>query len=158
MFETKSGTVPITQEMVKSAYQKVKSNGGSAGVDKESLEEFQADLHNNLYKLWNRLSSGSYFPKAVREVAIPKASGGNRKKRTKRGTDVNFKPNFKDNTIVGVGESPVGRLAPWLVIYCLMGNLCFSLFIRENLNYKSRLYFQFCRKYLPNWRQNKLIN
>ena len=79
MFETKSGTVPITQEMVKSAYQKVKSNGGSAGVDKESLEEFQADLHNNLYRLWNRLSSGSYFPKAVREVAIPKASDGNRK-------------------------------------------------------------------------------
>ncbi len=79
MFETKLTTVPITQQMVKNAYRKVKSNGGSAGVDKESLEEFQADLKNNLYKLWNRMSSGSYFPKSVKEVEIPKASGGKRK-------------------------------------------------------------------------------
>ncbi len=57
MFETKLTTVPITQQMVKNAYRKVKSNGGSAGVDKESLEEFQTDLKNNLYKLWNRMSS-----------------------------------------------------------------------------------------------------
>lgn len=78
MFETKLTTVPITKQMVKEAYRKVKSNGGSAGVDKESLEEFQADLLNNLYKLWNRLSSGSYFPKPVREVSIPKANGGRR--------------------------------------------------------------------------------
>jgi retron-type reverse transcriptase len=68
MFGTKSTTVPITKEMVKEAYRKVKSNQGSAGVDKESLEVFQTDLLNNLYKLWNRLSSGSYFPKPVREV------------------------------------------------------------------------------------------
>lgn len=79
MFETKLTTVPITQQMVKNAYRKVKSNGGSAGVDKESLEEFQTDLKNNLYKLWNRMSSGSYFPKSVKEVEIPKASGGKRK-------------------------------------------------------------------------------
>ena len=79
MFETKSGTVPITKEMVKKAYRKVKTNQGSAGVDKESLEEFQADLLNNLYKLWNRLSSGSYFPKPVREVSIPKSNGSKRK-------------------------------------------------------------------------------
>ena len=78
MFETKSRTVPITQQMVKNAYQKVKSNGGSAGVDGESLAEYQLDLQNNLYKLWNRLSSGSYFPQEVREVEIPKASGGTR--------------------------------------------------------------------------------
>ena len=78
MFETKSTTVPITQQMVKEAYRKVKINQGSAGVDKESLEEFQADLLNNLYKLWNRLSSGSYFPKPVREVIIPKGNGGKR--------------------------------------------------------------------------------
>jgi RNA-directed DNA polymerase len=78
MFETKSVTVPITKQMVKEAYRKVKSNQGSAGVDKESLEAFQADLLPNLYKLWNRLSSGSYFPKPVREVLIPKANGSKR--------------------------------------------------------------------------------
>ena len=64
--------------MVREAYRKVKANHGSAGVDKESLEEFEADLLNNLYKLWNRLSSGSYFPKPVREVMIPKANGSKR--------------------------------------------------------------------------------
>ncbi len=78
MFETKSRTVPITKQMVKEAYLKVKANQGSAGVDKESLEIFQVDLLNNLYKLWNRLSSGSYFPKPVREVTIPKANGSQR--------------------------------------------------------------------------------
>lgn len=79
MFETKSRTVPITKQMVKEAYRKVKANQGSAGVDKESLEEYQSDLLNNLYKLWNRLSSGSYFPKPVREVTIPKSNGSKRK-------------------------------------------------------------------------------
>ncbi len=79
MFETKSTTVPITKVMVKEAYRKVKSNKGSAGVDEESLEEFQTDLLNNLYTLWNRLSSGSYYPKPVREVLIPKANGTKRK-------------------------------------------------------------------------------
>ncbi len=78
LFETKSRTVPITKQMVKEAYLKVKANQGSAGVDKESLEMFQADLLSNLYKLWNRLSSGSYFPKPVREVTIPKANGSKR--------------------------------------------------------------------------------
>lgn len=78
MFETKSTTVPITQEMVKAAYRKVKANQGSAGVDNESLEMYQADLRNNLYVLWNRLSSGSYFPKPVKEVIIPKANGSKR--------------------------------------------------------------------------------
>lgn len=78
MFETKPTTVPITKEMVREAYRKVKANKGSAGIDKESLEEFQSDLLNNLYKLWNRLSSGSYFPKPVREVSIPKANGSKR--------------------------------------------------------------------------------
>jgi len=75
--ETKS--LPITQEMVKTAYKKVKANQGSSGVDKVSLEEFQLDLRNNLYKLWNRLASGSYFPPPVREALIPKADGKQRK-------------------------------------------------------------------------------
>lgn len=79
LFETESKTVPITKEMVRSAYRKVKSNQGSAGVDKESLEEFQTNLSDNLYKIWNRLASGSYFPQPVKEVEIPKSNGGKRK-------------------------------------------------------------------------------
>lgn len=75
--ETKS--VPITKRMVWNAYQKVKRNGGSAGIDGESLEEFQKNLSKNLYKIWNRLSSGSYFPPAVKEVSIPKTDGRERK-------------------------------------------------------------------------------
>jgi group II intron reverse transcriptase/maturase len=75
--ETKS--LPITKRMVWNAYQKVKRNGGSAGVDGESLEEFQKNLSKNLYKIWNRLSSGSYFPPAVKEVSIPKRDGRERK-------------------------------------------------------------------------------
>jgi len=79
MFETKSTTVPITKQMVKNAYRKVKSNQGSAGIDRESLKDFEENLLDNLYKLWNRMSSGSYFPKPVREVEIPKSDGSKRK-------------------------------------------------------------------------------
>lgn len=68
-------SLPITKEMVWQAYQKVKANKGSAGVDEESIEMFDANLSNNLYKLWNRLSSGSYFPQAVKSVEIPKGNG-----------------------------------------------------------------------------------
>ena len=57
------------------AYQKVKANKGAAGVDGQSLAEFEQDEKDNLYKLWNRLSSGSYFPPPVRAVDIPKAGG-----------------------------------------------------------------------------------
>jgi RNA-directed DNA polymerase len=78
MFETRTSTVPITKEMVRAAYRKVKANQGAAGVDKERLEEFQADLLNNLYVIWNRLSSGSYFPKPLRSVSIPKGKGKQR--------------------------------------------------------------------------------
>ena len=78
MFETRTGTVPITKEMVKAAYRKVKANHGAAGIDKESLEMYEADLLNNLYVLWNRLSSGSYFPKPLRSVSIPKSNGKQR--------------------------------------------------------------------------------
>jgi RNA-directed DNA polymerase len=79
MFETKSTTVPVTKQMVKEAYRKVKSNQGSAGTDKVSLQEFDENLLDNLYVLWNRMSSGSYFPKPVREVEIPKSNGSKRK-------------------------------------------------------------------------------
>lgn len=77
--DDKTKSLPITVDMVKAAYRKVKSNKGSAGVDQVSLAEYQLDLGNNLYKLWNRLSSGSYFPPAVREVSIPKGNGKQRK-------------------------------------------------------------------------------
>jgi RNA-directed DNA polymerase len=66
----------ISKQVVWQAYQKVKANRGAAGVDGESIEAFEKDLKNNLYKIWNRMSSGSYFPPPVRVVEIPKASGG----------------------------------------------------------------------------------
>ena len=75
--ETKS--VPISREMVWSAYKKVKSRKGSAGVDEVSMELFDANRSKYLYKLWNRLASGSYFPPAVKEVEIPKKDGKVRK-------------------------------------------------------------------------------
>lgn len=78
MFETETRPVPITKEMVRNAYRKVNANKGAAGVDKESLEDFKKDLLGNLYVIWNRLSSGSYFPKPVRSVSIPKANGKQR--------------------------------------------------------------------------------
>jgi len=61
------------------AYRRVKANGGAAGVDSESIEEFERNLKNNLYKIWNRMSSGTYFPPAVRSVVIPKKDGGERR-------------------------------------------------------------------------------
>ena len=68
----------ISKKLVWQAYQEVKSKGGAAGVDGESLELYEHDLKSNLYRLWNRLSSGSYFPPAVKAVSIPKKSGGTR--------------------------------------------------------------------------------
>ena len=68
----------ITKKQVYEAYKAVKSNQGAAGVDKETIEQFDANLKGNLYKLWNRMSSGSYFPPPVRAVSIPKKSGGER--------------------------------------------------------------------------------
>lgn len=78
IFETPSRSIPITKQMVWDAYRKVKSNKGSAGVDEETLLDFDAHLSKNLYKLWNRLSSGSYFPQPVKAVEIPKGNGGTR--------------------------------------------------------------------------------
>ena len=66
----------ISKQVVWEEYQKVKANHGAAGVDGQSIEAFEADLKNNLYKIWNRMSSGSYFPPPVRLVEIPKATGG----------------------------------------------------------------------------------
>jgi len=62
--------------MVLEAYRHVKANQGAAGIDDVSIEMFEADLSRNLYKLWNRLASGSYFPPPVKQVEIPKKQGG----------------------------------------------------------------------------------
>ncbi|EQD72592.1 RNA-directed DNA polymerase (Reverse transcriptase), partial [mine drainage metagenome] len=62
----------ISKWAVWDAYKKVKANQGAAGVDGESIAEFERNLKGNLYKIWNRLSSGSYFPPPVRAVEIPK--------------------------------------------------------------------------------------
>ena len=76
MIQTKSQD--ITKREVWEAYKKVKRNKGSAGVDRVDFEKFESNLENNLYKLWNRLSSGSYMPPAVLRVEIPKSDGGTR--------------------------------------------------------------------------------
>lgn len=65
----------ISKQMVMDAFESVRANKGAAGVDDESIAEFEADLKPNLYKLWNRMSSGSYFPQPVRAVEIPKKDG-----------------------------------------------------------------------------------
>ena len=76
MDETKS--YEISKHVVLEAFKRVKANKGAAGIDGEDLETFEGDLKNNLYKIWNRMSSGSYFPPAVKAVEIPKKNGGTR--------------------------------------------------------------------------------
>ena len=68
----------ISRREVWEAYEKVKSNQGAAGLDGQTIEEFERDLKKNLYRIWNRMSSGSYYPPPVRTVKIPKANGGER--------------------------------------------------------------------------------
>jgi group II intron reverse transcriptase/maturase len=69
----------IAKRTVWEAYQLVRANRGAAGVDEETIAMFEQNLSGNLYKLWNRMSSGSYFPPPVKQVEIPKATGGTRK-------------------------------------------------------------------------------
>ncbi len=78
MSELRSKDKPfvISKRVVWEAYEKVKANRGAAGVDGESIVAFEANLKANLYKVWNRMSSGTYFPPPVRAVEIPKAAGG----------------------------------------------------------------------------------
>ena len=69
----------IAKRTVWEAYQQVKANRGAAGIDDETIAMFEQNLSRNLYKLWNRMSSGAYFPPPVKQVEIPKAKGGTRK-------------------------------------------------------------------------------
>jgi RNA-directed DNA polymerase len=68
----------IPKQLVWQAWKSVKANGGAAGADGVTIEMFEKDLSNSLYKIWNRMSSGTYFPPPVRAVEIPKSSGGTR--------------------------------------------------------------------------------
>ena len=73
---TKSFTIPI--DLMINAWKEVKSNSGSCGVDGVTLATYETNLEKNLYQLWNRMSSGSYFPQAVKIVPVPKKQGGER--------------------------------------------------------------------------------
>jgi len=75
---TKAKPFDIPKREVWEAFKKVKANQGAAGVDGQTVADFEVDLSTNLYKLWNRMSSGSYFPPPVRTVEIPKKTGGKR--------------------------------------------------------------------------------
>jgi RNA-directed DNA polymerase len=74
----KTKSFAVSESMVHSSYVKVCDKKGGAGIDKETIELFNKDLIRNMYKIWNRMSSGSYFPPAVRTVLIPKKQGGTR--------------------------------------------------------------------------------
>ena len=76
--DTTNQPFKIEKRQVYEAYKAVKSNHGAAGVDGQTLETFEKDLAGNLYKIWNRMSSGTYFPPPVRAVSIPKKTGGER--------------------------------------------------------------------------------
>lgn len=75
MSEPKPKPFDISMDVVWEAYRRVKANSGAAGVDEETIADFERNLEGNLYKLWNRLSSGSYMPPPVRMVEIPKQDG-----------------------------------------------------------------------------------
>ena len=68
----------IDKYVVVDAFKEAKANGGAPGIDRQFISNFEKDLKDNLYKLWNRMASGSYFPKATRYVEIDKADGGKR--------------------------------------------------------------------------------
>ena len=80
----------ISKHAVWEAYKRVKANQGAAGVDGQSISQFEESLKSNLYKLWNRMSSGSYFPPAVRRVDIPKDGKGRNLSTTLRHSPLQF--------------------------------------------------------------------
>jgi RNA-directed DNA polymerase len=68
-FETKEH--PITRKMILDAFKLVKANKGAAGIDGQSIEQYERNLYKHIYKRWNRMTSGSYFPNLIKEVEIP---------------------------------------------------------------------------------------
>ena len=78
MMKEMTKSLPVSKRMVYNSYLKVCDKNGSAGIDNQSIEMFNENLSGNLYKIWNRMTSGSYFPPAVRTVFIPKKQGGER--------------------------------------------------------------------------------
>src|SRR5580700_9304064 len=110
MNQTKQKPFEIRFDRIVLAYKMVKANQGSFGVDGISLEAYEEDLLNNLYKLWHRMSSGSYFPQAVRQVEIDKKGGGKRplgipsivdriaQAVVKRELEITLEPIFRDDS------------------------------------------------------------
>src|SRR5678815_4620403 len=78
MMKEMTKSLPVSKQMVYNSYLRVIAKDGSAGIDKQSIEQFNENLSDNLYKIWNRMTSGSYFPPPVRTVFIPKKQGGKR--------------------------------------------------------------------------------
>ncbi len=74
----KAKSFEISKHVVLEAWKRVKANKGAAGVDSELISDFEENLKDNLYKIWNRMSSGNYFPPPVKTVSIPKKTGGER--------------------------------------------------------------------------------
>lgn len=68
----------ISKQLVMEAYKRVKANRGTSGIDDVTIADFESNLKGNLYKIWNRMCSGSYLPSAVKLVEIPKSNGGKR--------------------------------------------------------------------------------
>ena len=108
MDELKSPGKPfeISRRAVWEAWEKVRANKGAPGVDGESVADFEKDLKGNLYKIWNRMSSGTYFPPPVRAVEVAKAHG--------TGTRILGVPTVADRiaqtVVAGVLEQRAGRL------------------------------------------------
>src|SRR5258707_12019857 len=98
----------IDKKLVYEAYKAVKSNGGAAGVDGQTIEQFEADLKSSLYKIWNRMSSGTYFPPPVRAVSIPKKSGGQDYGEVSIPESLTAWP----NTVVVGGHRPAAQSSP----------------------------------------------
>jgi RNA-directed DNA polymerase len=112
----------IPKQLVYEAFKAVKANAGAAGVDKQSIEDFEKSLKDNLYKIWNRMSSGTYLPPPVKAVAIPKKDGGERilgvptvadrvaQMVVKRVFEPNVEPVFRTPTVTGRENR---RWTPW---------------------------------------------
>jgi hypothetical protein len=111
----KAKSYSITRTEVLEAYFKVKSNKGAAGIDDQTIADFESNLERNLYRVWNRMSSGSYFPPPVRTVMIPKANGG---KRALGIPTAAFRDGVPEGIGVSVGVLVEGQGSEFLSVVC----------------------------------------